>query len=232
VRFFVSGGAPCPPQLMAAWRREKGIIFRQGYGLTEVGTNCFSMTDAESEPKTGTVGKPIFHSEMRLVDEAGRDVETGETGELLIRGSHVFSGYWRNPEATAESLVDGWFHTGDMACRDADGFYTIVGRSKDMIISGGENVYAAEVEAVFREHPAVAETALIGKPDEKWGEVGLIIVVLHENEQLGADELARFCQGRLARYKMPKEIIFAADLPYSPYGKIEKVKLREQYLGA
>lgn len=231
VRFFVSGGAPCPPQLMEAWRAEKGIVFRQGYGLTEVGTNCFSMTDEESTPKTGTVGKPIFHSEMRLVDEQGCDVPTGEVGELLIRGPHVFSGYWRNPEATAESLVDGWFHTGDMARRDEEGFYTIVGRSKDMIISGGENVYAAEVEAVFREHPAVAEAALIGKPDEKWGEVGLMIVVPREGGAPPAEELVRFCQRRLARYKVPKEIVFARELPYSPYGKVEKVKLREQFLG-
>lgn len=231
VRFFVSGGAPCPPQLMESWRAEKGIVFRQGYGLTEVGTNCFSMTDEESAPKTGTVGKPIFHSEMRLADAEGQDVPTGAVGELLIRGPHVFSGYWQNPEATAESLVDGWFHTGDMARRDEEGFYTIVGRSKDMIISGGENIYAAEVEAVFREHPAVAEAALIGKPDEKWGEVGVMIVVPQGGEPPPAGELIRFCQGRLARYKVPKEIIFASELPTSPYGKVEKVRLREQYLG-
>jgi fatty-acyl-CoA synthase len=231
IRFFISGGAPCPPQLMESWRTEKGVVFRQGYGLTEVGTNCFSMTDEESAPKTGTVGKPIFHSEMRLVDEAGRDVPDGEVGELLIRGPHVFSGYWRNPEATAEALIDGWFHTGDMARRDEDGFYTIVGRSKDMIISGGENIYAAEVEAVFREHPAVAEAALIGRPDEKWGEVGLLIVVPRDSEPPSVEELIQFCRGRLARYKVPKEIVFARELPYSPYGKVEKVKLRQQYAG-
>lgn len=230
VRFFVSGGAPCPPQLMASWRVEKGIVFRQGYGLTEVGTNCFSMTDAESVSKTGTVGKPIFHSAMRLVDGEGHDLPAGEMGELLIRGPHVFSGYWRNPEATAESLVDGWFHTGDMARRDEDGFYSIAGRTKDMIISGGENVYAAEVEAVFREHPAVAEAALIGQPDETWGEVGLMIVVPRGDMQVSATELTAFCRERLARYKVPKEIVFADELPYSPYGKIEKVKLRERYV--
>jgi fatty-acyl-CoA synthase len=215
---------------MASWRAEKGVVFRQGYGLTEVGTNCFSMTDEESVSKSGTVGKPIFHSEMRLVNGDGGDVAANEVGELLIRGPHVFSGYWQNPEATAESLVDGWFHTGDMARRDEEGFYTIVGRSKDMIISGGENVYAAEVEAVFREHPAVAEAALIGKPDEKWGEVGLLIVVPSVAEPPPAEELIRFCRDRLARYKVPKEIVFAGELPYSPYGKVEKVRLREQYL--
>lgn len=230
VHFFISGGAPCPPSLMEKWRAAKNIIFRQGYGLTEVGPNCFSMTDEDSVPKTGSVGRPIFHSEMRLIDEQGNDVATGQTGELLIKGPHVCTGYWNNPQATAKALVDGWFHTGDTARMDEDGFYTIVGRAKDMIISGGENVYAAEVEAVFLEHPAVAGAALIGKPDEKWGEVGLMIVVTEKNKNVTADELLAFCHQRLARYKAPKEIIFADELPYSPYGKVEKIKLKEKYV--
>ncbi len=230
VHFFISGGAPCPPFLMQRWRDAKGIIFRQGYGLTEVGPNCFSMTDEDSEPKSGSVGKPIFHSEMRLADENGNDVPVGQTGELLIKGPHVCAGYWQNQKATDEALVDGWFHTGDMARMDADGFYTIVGRFKDMIISGGENVYAAEVEAVFIEHEAIAEAALIGKPDEKWGEIGLMIVVCEKGKQVTAAELIAHCHQRLARYKAPKEIIFADALPYSPYGKVQKKKLREKYL--
>ncbi|MCA9970630.1 MAG: long-chain fatty acid--CoA ligase [Anaerolineales bacterium] len=231
VRFFISGGAPCPPQLIDTWRQEKGVVFRQGYGLTEVGPNCFSMTDAESVPKTGSVGKPIFHSEMRLLDPAGQPVPVGETGELCIRGPHVCTGYWQNPAATAASLVDGWFHTGDMARQDADGFFTIVGRFKDMIISGGENVYAAEVEAIFREHAAVAECALIGLPDDKWGEVGLMITVLKPGCTAAPDDLRAFCAHRLARYKVPKQVIFVSELPYSPYGKVEKVKLKQQYGG-
>jgi fatty-acyl-CoA synthase len=230
VHFFISGGAPCPPQLIKAWREEKGIVFRQGYGLTEVGTNCFSMTDAESVPKTGCVGKPIFHSEMRLVDDNGVDVPVGTTGELLIKGPHVTTGYWKNPEATAQSLINGWFHTGDMARMDEDGFFTIVGRFKDMIISGGENVYAAEVEAVFREHTAVAEAALIGQPDDKWGEVGLMITVLKPGQPASEAELQAFCRQRLARYKVPKAVIFVDALPYSPYGKVEKIKLKERYV--
>ncbi|HSF83630.1 MAG TPA: long-chain-fatty-acid--CoA ligase [Anaerolineales bacterium] len=231
VHFFISGGAPCPPQLMQSWRKAKGIVFRQGYGLTEVGTNCFSMTDEESVPKTGSVGKPIFHSQMRIVNpETGEHVPVGESGELLIYGPHVCSGYWRNPEATAKSLVDGWFHTGDMAHKDSDGFYYIDGRYKDMIKSGGENIYAAEVEAVFREYPAVRDAALIGKPDEKWGEVGLMIVVCEEGCTISTAELKEFCQGKLARYKIPKQIIFANELPYSAYGKVEKAKLKERYL--
>ena len=230
VHFFISGGAPCPPSLMKKWREAKNIIFRQGYGLTEVGPNCFSMTDEDSVPKTGSVGRPIFHSDMRLVDENGRDVAAGETGELLIKGPHVCAGYWNNPEATAKTLVDGWFYTGDTARMDEDGFYTIVGRAKDMIISGAENIYAAEVEAVFLEHTAVAGAALIGKPDEKWGEVGLMIVVTEKGQTVTADELIAHCHQRLARYKAPKTIIFADDLPYSPYGKVQKNILREKYL--
>lgn len=231
VHFFISGGAPCPPQLIQAWREEKKIVFRQGYGLTEVGPNCFSMTDEESVRKVGSVGKPIFHSAMRLVDEAGRDVPTGETGELLIAGPHVCSGYWNNPEATAAALEDGWFHTGDMAWRDEDGFYTIAGRFKDMIISGGENVYALEVESVFMQHEAVAEAALIGRPDEKWGEAGVMIVVLKPGATTSEEELRAFCHGKLARYKIPKQVIFVDELPHSPYGKVEKVKLKAQFAG-
>lgn len=231
VHFFISGGAPCPPQLMNAWRDKKSIIFRQGYGLTEVGTNCFSMTDEDSVPKTGSVGKPIFHSEMRIVDpESGADLAAGAAGELLIRGPHVCSGYWRNPEATAKTIVDGWFHTGDMAHRDEDGFYYIDGRYKDMIKSGGENIYAAEVEAVVREHPAVKDAALIGRPDPKWGEVGLMIVVLDDGAQVSDEELRQHCANRIAKFKIPKEFVFTNELPYSPYGKVEKIKLKELYL--
>ncbi|MGD2156536.1 MAG: long-chain fatty acid--CoA ligase [Anaerolineales bacterium] len=231
VHFFISGGAPCPSRLMEAWREEKGIIFRQGYGLTEVGVNCFSMTDQDSVPKTGSVGKPIFHSEMRIADpQTGEDVPVGVSGELLISGPHVCLGYWRNPEATAESLVDGWFHTGDMAHMDGDGFFYIDGRYKDMIKSGGENIYAAEVESIYRGHPAVKDAALIGKPHEKWGEVGLMVVILEQGQQVSEGELKAYCQGKIARYKIPKEVIFAETLPYSAYGKVVKAKLKEKYL--
>lgn len=230
VRFFINGGAKIPVPLMRAWLDAKGGVFRQGYGLTEVGPNCFSMTDAESVRKIGAVGKPVFHSQMKLIDPAtGDEAPIGQPGELLIRGPHVCSGYWRNPQATTEAITDGWFHTGDMATRDADGCYTIVGRFKDMIKSGGENVYAAEVENVFRDHPAVADAALIGVPDEKWGEVGLMLVILKPDRSATDDELLKFCDGKLARYKIPKRVKFVSDFPYTPYGKIEKAKLREEY---
>jgi len=231
VHFFISGGAPCPPKLMNTWREQKGIIFRQGYGLTEVGANCFSMTDEDSVPKTGSVGKPIFHSKMRIVDPVnGQDVPVGESGELLIWGPHVCSGYWRNPDATAETIKNGWFHTGDMVHKDKDGFYYIDGRYKDMIKSGGENIYAAEVEAVYKKHPAVKDAALIGKAHEKWGEVGLMVMILEEGQQVTEEELKEFAIESLAKYKIPTKVIFAEDLPYSAYGKVEKTKLKEKYL--
>lgn len=232
VRFFISGGAPLPVALVEQWLAEKGGVFRQGYGLTEVGANCFSMTDEDSVTKRGSVGKPIFHSQMRLVDPAGQDVPVDAIGELTIAGPHVCTGYWQNPTATEAVIRDGWFHTGDMARMDEDGFFYIMGRFKDMIISGGENVYAAEVEAIFREQPAVAEAALIGKPDEKWGEVGLMVVVLQKGATATAEDLLAFCEEHLARYKIPKEIHFVDALPYSPYGKVMKSKLVEQFVGS
>jgi fatty-acyl-CoA synthase len=202
---------------------------RQGYGLTEVGVNCFSMTDEEALRKAGSVGKPIFHSQMRLVDNNGSEVLVGQTGELTISGPTVCAGYWHNPTATAQSLQNGWFYTGDMARRDEEGFFYIVGRLKDMIISGGENIYAAEVEAVFREHASVEDAALIGVPDEKWGEIGLMIVTTKPGLSVTSDELIEHCRKRLARYKVPKRIEFASELPYSPYGKVIKAELRKRY---
>ncbi len=235
VRFFISGGAPLPVELVQEWLAAKGGVFRQGYGLTEVGANCFSMTDEESIAKLGSVGKPIFHSQMRLINpETGQDVPVGQEGELLIAGPHVCTGYWRNPKASAKSLSDEpggpWFHTGDMARMDEDGFFYIIGRYKDMIKSGGENIYAAEVEGVFCEHPAVSEAALIGMPHEKWGEVGLMVVVLEKGASATEEELKAFCREHLARYKIPKKVVFSQGLPYSSYGKVLKTKLKEQYV--
>jgi fatty-acyl-CoA synthase len=239
VRFFINGGAALPPELAQDWLAAKGGVFRQGYGLTEVGANCFSMTDEESVSKLGSVGKPIFHSQMRLINpETAQDVPLGQEGELLIWGPHVCTGYWRNPEASADSLwVDPqtrsgpWFRTGDMARMDEDGFFYIIGRYKDMIKSGGENIYAAEVEAVFTEHPAVSEAALIGMPHETWGEVGLMVVVLEEGQKAGEEELKAFCGEHLARFKIPKKVVFTDALPYSSYGKVQKAELKKRYVG-
>ena len=220
VRYFISGGAPCPTPLMQAWRDEKQVAFRQGYGLTEAGPNCFAMTNDDSVARPGSVGKPMFHSQAMLLGG-------GDAGELLLRGPHVCSGYWRNPQATAAAIRDGWFHTGDIARRDADGFYYIAGRAKEMIISGGENIYAAEVEAVFNDHPGVAESALIGEPDERWGEVGVMVVI--PRGEVSEETLLQFCGDRLARYKIPKRVVFADDFPRTALGKPKKPELQKMY---
>ena len=232
VRFFVNGGAAIPVELMDAWRAEKHVIFRQGYGLTEVGVNCMSMTNEESTRYNGSVGKAIFHTEIMLLGPDGKEVPPETPGELCIKGPTVCLGYWNNYEATKKSIIDGWFHTGDMAKRNAEGYIYIIGRYKDMIKSGGENIYAAEVEAVFRDHPAVADCALIGKPDPKWDEVGLMIVVLQKGASATAEELIAFCKERIANYKVPKFVEFTEALPYSSYGKIQKAELRKQFLSS
>ncbi len=225
VRFFISGGAPCPTSLLEAWRTEKQVVMRQGYGLTEVGPNCFAMSDAESIAQVGSVGRPVLHLDARLVGD-------GDTGELALRGPQVCTGYWRRPDATAEVLRDGWFHTGDIVRRDDDGFYYIVGRAKDMIISGGENVYAAEVEAVLHDHPAVAEAALVGAPDARWGEIGVAIIIARPGVRPSEAELLAFCQGRLARFKIPRRVVFVDDFPRTALGKPQKTELRRRCLEA
>ncbi len=231
VRYFISGGAPLPLDIIETWHR-RGANFKQGYGLTEVGVNCFAMSVEESVRKAGSIGRPMMFTEARLTGEDGLEVPVGEVGELLLRGPHVCKGYFRNPEATAASLdAQGWFHTGDLAKKDTDGFFTIAGRKKDMLISGGVNVYPAEIEAVLFQHPRVKDVAVVGVPDAKWGEVGVAFVVRREGEgEAGATALAAFVEGRLARYKVPREFIFVDALPRTPYGKVVKGDLRSLYL--
>jgi fatty-acyl-CoA synthase len=228
LKILISGGAPCPmPVFERFW--EKGVDFKTGYGLTEAGPNTFWLPPEMVKEKPGAVGYPLFHVDVSIVDEEGNHLGTGETGELVIRGPHMFSGYWNNPVASADAVRDGWLHTGDLASRDEDGVFSIVGRLKDMIISGGENIYPSEIESVLHAHPVVAEAALIGMPDEKWGEVGWAIVVLRSDVKISAEELIEFCRERLARYKIPKRIIFAEMLPKTGANKIDKNKLQEMY---
>jgi fatty-acyl-CoA synthase len=232
VRFFISGGAPLPLHIIDAYQA-RGVVFRQGYGLTEVGVNCFAMTDDDSVRKAGSVGRPLMFTEARLVDEQGHDVSTGDVGELLFRGAHVCAGYWNNAAATAEALdADGWFHTGDLARRDADGFFFIAGRRKDMLISGGVNVYPAEIEGELLLHPAVADAAVVGIPDETWGEVGVAFIVPRPGPVPRTEALAGFLETRLARYKVPKAFILVEALPRTAYGKVVKGELRDRYLAA
>lgn len=228
VRFFITGGAPCPVPLIEAFA-SRGLTFKQGYGLTEAGPNCFTLDAKDAVRKAGSVGFPNFHVDVRVVDDEGSEVDPGDVGELLIRGPHVCKGYWRDPEATAKAIQDGWLHTGDLVRRDEDGYYYIVDRKKDMFISGGENVYPAELEKALHRHPAIAEAAVIGVPHPKWGEVGRAIVVLKPGMQLSEPEVLAFLQDRVARYKIPKSVVFASELPRNPSGKILKPVLRERY---
>jgi len=228
VKVCGSGGAPCPPVVVERFR-ERGVSLFTGYGLTEAGPNTFWLPEEDRPRKPGAVGLPLMHIDVKIVDAKGNECGAGEVGELLIRGPHVTPGYWKRPEETARALAGGWLHTGDLACRDAEGYYSIVGRTKDMIISGGENIYPAEVEAVLHAHPAVAEAALIGVADAKWGEVGRAIVVRKPGTTLSAEELLTFCQGRLARYKIPKSVVFVDALPKTAASKVDKKLLQERY---
>ena len=228
VRFFISGGAPCSPALIEAYQ-ERDIPFRQGYGLTEVSVNCFSLSPRDAIRKAGSVGRPVFHLDAQIVDDQGTPVQAGEIGELVLRGPTVCSGYWNNPEATAEVLRDGWFHTGDLAYYDEEGYFFIVDRKKDMFISGGENVYPAEIENILYNHPAVAECAVIGISDSKWGEVGRAFIVLKPGASSSANDLLEHCRRHLARYKVPKSLIFVAELPHNASGKVVKPDLRRSH---
>ncbi len=226
VRICITGGSPCPESLYHRYW-ELGLPFKQGYGLTEAGPNCFSLDDEMIKDKIGSVGKAVFYGRARSVDDEGREVKSGEIGELALSGPHLFSGYWQNRRATEETIRDGWLYTGDLVRRDDDGYYYIVDRKKDMFISGGENVYPFEVESVLYRHPSVAEAAVIGIPHEKWGEVGRAYVVLHKGRTAEPKELIAFSKANLGRYKVPKEIIITNSLPKSPAGKIIKRELQK-----
>ncbi|CAN5733106.1 long-chain fatty acid--CoA ligase [soil metagenome] len=228
LRLVISGGAPCPlPVMQRFW--DRGVDFKVGYGLTEAAGNNFWLPPELVRSRPGAVGYPLFHIDMRVVRDDGSDCAPDEVGELLIRGPHVFAGYWCQPGATADAIRDGWLHTGDLAHRAADGCYSIVGRSKEMFISGGENVYPAEVESVLHAHPAVAEAALIAVPHETWGEVGRAIVVVQHGRQLDEAELIAFIEQRLARYKLPRSVVFVPALPRTAIGKIDRNQLTRQY---
>lgn len=230
LRLAVVGGAPMPESLLRTWH-ERGVEIVQGYGLTEAAPNVLCLPPEDAGRKLGYAGKPYPH-----VDVALRDVEAGvllvgaATGELVVRGPNVFAGYWGNPEGTAAAFADGWLRTGDLAERDEEGYYRIVGRLKELVISGGENVYPAEIEDVLHAHPAVAEAAVVGVPDERWGEVCVAFVALRQVGTADKEELLEWCRGRLARFKVPKEIRFVSAFPRSAMNKVLKDELRDDYL--
>lgn len=227
VRVFISGGAPCPVAIMEKYW-ERGKILKMGYGLTEVGPNNFQFPDDAVMERPTSVGFPVFHCDMKIVDDDNKTLGDEEVGELMLRGPHTFSGYWDEPEESAKVIEsDGWVHTGDLVKRDSEGFYYIVGRKKDMFISGGENVFPAEIEEVLFKHPAILEAAVIGVPHEKWGEVGKVFIVLKDGASLKEDEIRQYMDGKLARYKIPKHYEFREDLPKSAAGKILKRELED-----
>ena len=225
IRFMISGGAPLGREVLQAFQEQKGIRIREGYGLTEMGPNDFMANG-----KPGTLGCPTPLTDVKLVDDQGRPVGVGQEGEILLRGPAMCAGYWNKPEATAEAIIDGWFHTGDLGRVDQDGHYAIVGRKKDMIISGGANIYPAEIERVIETHPAVAGVAVIGVPDPKWGEVGKAVVELRPGQSLTLEELCGFLAGKLGRFKLPRYLAVVDELPRTPAsGKIQKFILKDQH---
>jgi fatty-acyl-CoA synthase len=231
LRFCTSGGAPLPVPLVEHYTREKNIRFKQGFGMTEFGPGIFALAPEDAIRKAGSIGLPNFFVEARIVDEDGSFLPANQDGELVLRGPSYCSGYFENPEASAAAVDErGFFHTGDVARYDEEGYYYIVDRKKDMFISGGENVYPAEIEKALYAHPAVHMCAVIGLPDPKWGEIGLACVVLKPGASASEEEILAFLADRLAKYKVPRRVAFLESLPISAAGKILKRELRETFL--
>jgi fatty-acyl-CoA synthase len=231
LRFCTSGGAPLPVPLVEQYTREKGIRFKQGFGMTEYGPGLFALPAEDAIRKAGSIGRPNFFVDVRVVDDANHPLGSNQVGELVLKGPSGCSGYWNNPEASAAMIDDqGWFHTGDLVYHDEGWYFYVVERKKDMFISGGENVYPVEIENILYKHPAVHMCAVIGLPDEKWGEVGMVCVVLKPGQTVTEEELISFMEERLARFKVPKSVAFMEALPLSGMGKILKRELRKQFV--
>jgi acyl-CoA synthetase (AMP-forming)/AMP-acid ligase II len=229
VRWIMTGAAPVPVALTRKYA-DLGIGVLQVYGLTESCGPACVMDSEHALERPESTGKAFFHTEVRVVDPAGEPCPPGVAGEVVVRGRHVMREYWNRPDATAECLKNGWLHTGDVAVMDEQGFVAIQDRIKDMIISGGENVYPAEIEGVLIGHPQIVEAAVIGLPSEKWGESPLALVV-RKDDALTVAEVMDYCRGRLAGYKRPQIVEFVEDIPRNPSGKILKRVLRERFPG-
>jgi len=229
LRFCTSGGAPLPVPLVEQYTREKHIRFKQGFGMTEFGPGIFALAPEDAIRKAGSIGRPNFYVEAAIMDDAKNFLGPNEVGELVRRGPSYCSGYYNDVEATAQALDEmGFFHTGDLSKFDDEGYFYIVDRKKDMFISGGENVYPVEIEKVLYQHPAVHMCAVVGMPDPKWGEIGVACVVLKSQTNVSEDELLDFMNARLARFKIPKRVVFMPELPISGAGKILKRDLKER----
>jgi acyl-CoA synthetase (AMP-forming)/AMP-acid ligase II len=225
----VTGGAACPLPVLEYFQG-KGMPFQESFGMTEIAGGSILDADHVNE-KAGSIGRLYFHLQGRIVGEKDLDVPAGEVGELVVRGPNVFAGYWGKPEATAEAFRGGWFHTGDLGRVDAEGFITLVDRKKDMIITGGENVYPIEVEQVLCRHQAVREVAVMGVPHAKWGETPIAVIALKEGAHMTGEELIGYARERLAHFKCPTRVEYVPELPRNATGKVLKTMLRKDYGG-
>ncbi|WP_405621867.1 acyl-CoA synthetase [Streptomyces sp. NBC_00076] len=228
LRILTCGGSPVSSPLIAAYQ-ERGLTFLQGYGMTEAAPGTLFLDAEHAVSKAGSAGVPHFFSDVRVVGPDLAPADVGETGEVVVRGPHVMPGYWGLPEETAAAFADGWFRSGDAARTDEDGYVFIVDRIKDMIISGGENIYPAEIEDLLLSHPDIVECAVIGVPDDKWGEVPRAVVVPRADSSLDPDEVLAALAGRLAKYKIPKSVVLADELPRTASGKLLKSRVRKRF---
>ena len=227
INYFIVGGEAMSSDLIEAYH-EKGIFIRQGYGMTEVGPNLTSLHESEATRKIGSIGKPNMYVGIKVVDEEGNEVKQGERGELLLSGPNVTPGYFKKEEETKKCFSGSWFHTGDVVIQDEDGFIFIVDRIKNMFISGGENVYPAEVERTLLTHPSINEAVVIGVPDKKWGETGKAFIVLSEGAaSISVDTLREFCLNKISKYKIPKYVEIIAEMPKNDAGKIDRLALKK-----
>ena len=222
------GGAPTPDAILQTWQ-DQGAVLQQGYGMTETSPLVLVLDREDAVRKAGSAGKPALNMEMRVVGDDGADTSPGTIGELWVKGPNITKGYWKQPEVTAASFTNGWLHTGDAALIDQDGYYFIVDRWKDMYISGGENVYPAEVENVLYENDSIAEAAVIGVADARWGQVGRAVVVVRSGRTLTEDDVVAHCAANLARYKLPHSVVFTDALPRNATGKVHKPTLRMHF---
>ncbi len=227
LRLCLCGGAPLPVSLIQRYR-DHGITLTQGFGMTEAGPNCFYLPADEARRRPGAVGRPMPYADARVLREDSTQADVAEVGELALRGPHVFQGYHAAPEATAAALPDGWLRTGDLVRRAPDGLFYVAGRQKDMFISGGENVYPAEVEAALVGHPGIQEAAVLAQPDPTWGEVGRAVIARVPGADLDSEGLRDFLRARLAGYKIPKFFRFIEALPRSATGKVDKAALQQE----
>ncbi|MEL6864547.1 MAG: long-chain fatty acid--CoA ligase [Bacteroidota bacterium] len=224
LHYIIVGGEPMPIPLIEQWH-SKGVPIRQGYGMTEVGPNLSSLHQKDAIRKMGSIGRPNFYVEIRIVDEQHLECPTNQAGELLLRGPMVTPGYWKNEAATQKAFHHDWFKTGDRVRQDEEGYLFVVDRIKNMFISGGENVYPAEIERVLLAHPKISEAAVVAMPDEKWGESGKAFIVAQE--ALTAAEIKTYCSAQLAKFKVPKSVVFLQELPKNDTGKINRKVLKE-----